>query len=93
MSQEHTNAGVVIVGAGQAGGDAATALRQLGYEGAITLIGEEPLLPYRRPPLSKAFLLGEMSEEELQLKPVQTYQQFNIGYHLGTRVEMIDRAA
>lgn len=93
MSQEHTNAGVVIVGAGQAGGDAATALRQLGYEGTITLIGEEPLLPYRRPPLSKAFLLGEMSEEELQLKPVQTYQQFNIGYHLGTRVEMIDRPA
>ncbi|MEN1579685.1 FAD-dependent oxidoreductase [Pseudomonas aeruginosa] len=91
MSKENTRAGVVIVGAGQAGGDAATSLRQQGYQGAITLIGEEPLLPYRRPPLSKAFLLGEMSEEELQLKPAETYQQFNIGYRLDTRVEAIDR--
>ncbi len=91
MTQEHSLPGVVIIGAGQAGGDAAAALRQQGYQGAITLVGEEPLLPYRRPPLSKAFLLGEMTEEQLQLKPAQTYQQFNIHCRLNERVEGIDR--
>ena len=51
----------VIVGAGQAGGDLASALRQQGYGGRIVLIGDEPAVPYRRPPLSKAFLSGDIS--------------------------------
>ena len=57
MSSDSTS--VVIVGAGHAGGTAAALLRQFGFEGAITLIGEEPLAPYQRPPLSKAWLKGE----------------------------------
>lgn len=91
MNKEHTSAGVVIIGAGQAGADASTALRQQGYVGSITMIGEESILPYRRPPLSKTFLLGEASEDELLLKPLETYQKFNIDCHLGIRVESIDR--
>ena len=51
---------VVIIGAGQAGGQAAYSLRLAGYEGAITLIGDEPAPPYQRPPLSKAYFKGEM---------------------------------
>ncbi|WPN45129.1 NAD(P)/FAD-dependent oxidoreductase [Pseudomonas sp. P8_241] len=91
MNQINSRPGVVIVGAGQGGGEASTALRQQGYQGSITLIGDEPQLPYRRPPLSKAFLLGDMTVEDLQLKPAETYEQFNIQCNLGTRVETIDR--
>ncbi|MBV8063254.1 MAG: FAD-dependent oxidoreductase, partial [Nevskia sp.] len=49
---------IVIVGAGQAGGETASELRKQGYTGRIVLVGEEPQVPYRRPPLSKAFLNG-----------------------------------
>ncbi len=52
---------VVIVGAGQGGFQVAASLRQEGYQGNITLIGDEPGLPYQRPPLSKAYLLGKIS--------------------------------
>jgi len=55
-----TLASVVIVGAGQAGFQVAASLRQEGYDGRITLIGDEPGLPYQRPPLSKAYLLGKI---------------------------------
>ncbi len=51
---------IAIIGAGQAGGQAAYSLRLAGYEGAITLIGDEPAPPYQRPPLSKAYFKGEM---------------------------------
>ncbi|MFX5960965.1 FAD-dependent oxidoreductase, partial [Acinetobacter baumannii] len=61
----HSNAGVVIVGAGHAGGTAAALLRQWGYESPITLVGEEPIAPYQRPPLSKAWLKGEADAEAL----------------------------
>ena len=54
---------VVIVGAGQAGAQVAISLRQLGFAGEIVLLGEEPHLPYQRPPLSKAYLSGEMALE------------------------------
>ena len=52
---------VVIVGAGQAGGSAVLQLRSTGFEGEITLLGAEPHLPYERPPLSKAYLNGDLS--------------------------------
>lgn len=84
---------VVIIGAGQAGGDMTTALRQQGFEGRIVLIGEEPALPYRRPPLSKAYLSGEMSEAQLYIKPASTYEKQNVDVKTGVRVESIDRAA
>ncbi|MEK6298342.1 MAG: FAD-dependent oxidoreductase, partial [Paraburkholderia tropica] len=59
---------VVIVGAGHAGGNAAALLRQYGFEGRIVLVGEEPVPPYHRPPLSKAYLKGETDVERLWLK-------------------------
>src|SRR5689334_14785725 len=83
---------VVIVGAGHAGGTAAALLRQYGFEGPITLIGEEPYPPYQRPPLSKAWLKGEAGEEDLELKGHDFYAEANIDLRLNTRVEGIDRA-
>ena len=62
-------AGVVIVGGGHAGGTAAALLRQYGYEGPITLIGEEPIAPYQRPPLSKAWLKGEADADSAGAAP------------------------
>lgn len=84
---------VVIVGAGQAGGDLATTLRQRSYSGSITLVGDEDHPPYQRPPLSKKFLLGKISREALYLKPFETYERFDIALRPSTRVEAIDRAS
>jgi 3-phenylpropionate/trans-cinnamate dioxygenase ferredoxin reductase component len=84
---------IVIVGGGHAGGSAAAVLRQLGWLGAITLVGEEPLLPYQRPPLSKQWLSGEATEESLALRPTAFYQSASIDTRLGLRVTHIDRAA
>ncbi len=84
---------IVIVGAGHAGGTAAALLRQYGYHGAITLIGEELVAPYQRPPLSKAYLKGETDVETLKLKPDEFYADHDIILRLGTRVDSIDRAA
>lgn len=84
---------VVIVGAGQAGCDLTTALRQQGFEGRIVLIGDEPVLPYRRPPLSKAYLSDEMTEDALYIKPQKTYEKQNVEVITGVRVESIDRGA
>ncbi len=84
-------AGVVIVGAGQAGGDLTGALRAGGYAGNITLIGDEPYAPYRRPPLSKAFLSGEASLESLYLKSAETYARQQIDCRFGIGVERIER--
>ena len=84
---------IVIVGAGHAGGTAAALLRQYGHAGEIVLIGSEPVAPYQRPPLSKAFLKGETDEESLKLKPDAFYVEHGIDLRLGTRVEAIDRAA
>lgn len=81
----------VIVGAGQAGGDLASALRQQGYAGSIVMIGEEQAVPYRRPPLSKAFLSGEIGEDGLFIKPREAYEKHGIELHTGTRVTSIDR--
>ena len=84
---------IVIVGAGQAGGQAAVSLRQSGYEGALHLIGDEDAPPYQRPPLSKAYLKGKMERERLFLKPRQFYEDNRIELHTGTTVTAIDRTA
>lgn len=84
---------VVIVGAGQAGAAAAAKLRALGFEGEITMIGDEPAPPYQRPPLSKAYLLGEMEEERLWLRAPEFYTEARITLMLGTRVTEIDTLA
>jgi len=91
MSNTPTAAGVVIVGAGQAGGDLTGALRSNGYAGPITLIGDEPYPPYRRPPLSKAFLSGEATLESLYLKSAETYARQQIDCRFGIGVERIER--
>jgi len=84
---------VVIVGAGHAGGSAAAFLRQYGFAGAITLIGEEPIAPYQRPPLSKAWLKGEADADALMLKPESFYGEHNVDLRLSAVAVSIDRAA
>ena len=84
---------IVIAGAGHAGGSAAAFLRQFGWTGKITLIGEEPLPPYQRPPLSKAWLKGETNADSLALRPLKFYADNGIDLRLGQRVTRIDRPA
>ncbi|MFD3188695.1 NAD(P)/FAD-dependent oxidoreductase [Sedimentitalea sp. HM32M-2] len=83
----------VVIGAGQAGASMVARLRKQGFEGAITLIGAEPVPPYQRPPLSKAYLLGEMALERLFLRPESFYSEQNITLRLGQTVTDIDAAA
>ncbi len=85
--------GIVIIGAGQAGASLAAKLRTLGYDGALTLIGEEPEAPYQRPPLSKQYLLGEMELERLFLRSDSYYAEQKIALRLGKPVTAIDLAA
>lgn len=84
---------VLIVGAGQAAGEMASALRANGYQGPITIVGEETHLPYQRPPLSKAFLSGDTPLERLFTKSATAYQNAGIEFIGGARVTRIDRAA
>ncbi|HOZ29094.1 MAG TPA: FAD-dependent oxidoreductase [Hyphomonadaceae bacterium] len=84
---------IAIIGAGQAGGQAAYSLRLAGYEGAITLIGDEPAPPYQRPPLSKAYFKGEMEAERLFLKPLEYYAEHNIDLITGKAATAIDLQA
>ncbi len=83
---------VIIIGAGQAGGETAQRLRQAGFEGEITLIGEEPLAPYQRPPLSKAYLKGDIDIDRLMLRPASIYADERIALLTKTRAVWIDRA-
>jgi 3-phenylpropionate/trans-cinnamate dioxygenase ferredoxin reductase subunit len=84
---------VVVVGAGQAGAALVARLRSGGFDGQITLIGEETAPPYQRPPLSKKYLLGELELERLYLRPQSFYEENQITLRLGTRVDTIDPAA
>jgi 3-phenylpropionate/trans-cinnamate dioxygenase ferredoxin reductase subunit len=84
--------GIVIVGAGQAAGQAAASLRQEKYEGLITIIGDEAQPPYQRPPLSKQYLSGELGIDRVLVRPEKFYLDQNISLHTGTRVESIDTA-
>lgn len=83
---------VVVVGAGQAGQAVVTKLRNSGFTGSITLIGEESAPPYQRPPLSKAYLLGEMELERLYLRPESFYEENGITLKLNENVTAIDCA-
>ena len=85
--------GTVIVGTGQAGFQTAASLRERGYENAITLIGEEPHIPYQRPPLSKGYLLGIQDIESIELRPENFYREHGIELLTGERVTAIDRGA
>ncbi|MFG1292375.1 NAD(P)/FAD-dependent oxidoreductase [Xanthobacter versatilis] len=80
------SAPVVIVGAGQAAAQAVTSLKAEGYAGDIIVIGDEPYLPYQRPPLSKAYLGDEMTEDRLELKAPKFYADAGAELRLATRV-------
>lgn len=80
----------VIVGAGHGAGQVVQSLRQEGFEGKIVLIGDEPYLPYQRPPLSKKYLAGELGIDRVYFKPPEFYEQAEVEQHLNTRVTSID---
>lgn len=81
----------IIVGASHAAAQLAPSLRQEGWEGRIVVVGDEPYLPYHRPPLSKAYLLGDKHADDLLIRAADVYTRFNIEFRLGDRVESIDR--
>lgn len=83
-------AGMVIIGAGHAAGQAAASLRQEKYTGSITIIGDEPHLPYQRPPLSKAYLSGSQEVERVYLRAEKFYHDKDIDLKLSTRATAID---
>jgi 3-phenylpropionate/trans-cinnamate dioxygenase ferredoxin reductase component len=80
---------VLVIGAGQAAAAFAAKLHELEPKAAITIVGEEPSLPYQRPPLSKKYMTGEMSAERLLLRPEEWYAQAQITYHLSAEVTAI----
>lgn len=77
---------ILIVGAGQSAAQAIATLRSEGFGGRIQLFGDEPYLPYQRPPLSKAFLAGETTPERLELRPMPFYEERGIELKLGCRI-------
>ncbi len=83
---------VAIAGAGHAAGQVVATLKQKKFEGTITLVGEEPWLPYQRPPLSKKYLAGELDAERLHFKPQNFYDVPGIEVRLEARIDAIDRA-
>jgi 3-phenylpropionate/trans-cinnamate dioxygenase ferredoxin reductase subunit len=85
--------GVVIVGAGQAGFQAAVSLRDEGYGDSIILIGEEPHLPYQRPPLSKGVLAGKQTIESTTLRPESFYRSHRIDVITDEQVTALDRVS
>lgn len=85
--------GLVIVGAGQAGLQLAESARQRRFDGPITLIGDEPIAPYNRPPLSKGLLLGTETEEQIVIRGPEALERKRIDLLTGTRVLSVDRAA
>jgi 3-phenylpropionate/trans-cinnamate dioxygenase ferredoxin reductase subunit len=87
------SAGVVIIGAGQGGYQVAASLREAGFGERITIVGDEPEHPYQRPPLSKAYLLGDTTADRLLLRPQTYYEKHSIDLVANTRVTQIDRAA
>src|SRR5437763_1488407 len=84
---------VVIVGAGHAGFQLAASLRQAGFDGSVVLLGDEPVLPYQRPPLSKDYLDGKIGLDLLLMRPEACYRDHRIDYLRDTRAVEIDRAA
>lgn len=84
---------VIIVGAGQAGAQAAISLRHGGHQGPLILLGDEPHLPYERPPLSKEFLAGKRTAPQLALRKLEFYAAQGIDLRLGARVTAVDRSA
>ncbi len=83
---------VLIVGAGHAGAAAAIALRQQGFAGTIAIAGEEPELPYERPPLSKDFLAGDKSFDRMLIRPASFWDDRSVTMLTGCRIDAVDAA-
>ncbi len=83
----------IIIGASHAAAQLAPSLRQFGWEGRILVIGDESVVPYHRPPLSKAFLSGEKDIDGILIRPEAAYTKVGIEFKMNARVEKIDRAA
>ena len=86
-------AGTVIVGGGQAGFQVAASLREAGYAEPVIIIGDEPQLPYQRPPLSKTYLIGETTAQRLEFRPQTYFEKHRIELRTRERVTAIDRGA
>ncbi|MBU3031547.1 NAD(P)/FAD-dependent oxidoreductase [Paracoccus marinaquae] len=84
---------IVILGAGQAAASMAARLCAKGHDGPLTVIGAEPVAPYQRPPLSKAYLLGEMGLDRLLLRSAEWWQEQGVELRLGETATAIDTAA
>ncbi len=84
---------IIIVGGGQAAYQIAASLRQEGCEGTLRMIGDEPFLPYQRPPLSKAYLMGKADEDSLPIRPEAFYEANHVDVLRGDGVIAIDRQA
>jgi len=84
---------VVIVGAGHGGAQVAVALRTQKFEGSIAIIGDEPELPYERPPLSKEYFAGEKEFERIQIRPAKYWDEREVTMLLNKRVVSVDPAA
>lgn len=84
---------VVILGTGQGAFQLGLSLREEGFTGSIVAAGDEAFLPYQRPPLSKAFLIGAACEEDVLLRPADFFAERNIEVRTGTRATFIDRNA
>lgn len=83
---------IVIIGAGQAAVQAIDTLRRKGFTGKLAVVGDEPWLPYQRPPLSKKYLAGALERDRLMIRPTQFYTDHSVQTHLGRRVEEIGRS-
>jgi 3-phenylpropionate/trans-cinnamate dioxygenase ferredoxin reductase subunit len=83
---------VVIIGASHAAAQTSVSLRQTGWDGEIMVIGDEESLPYHRPPLSKDFLSGDKSMDDILIRPAEAYESAKIDLKLGVRVGAINRA-
>jgi len=83
----------IVIGASHAAAQLVSSLRQEGWEGKISIVGDEPYLPYHRPPLSKAFFVGEKTEEDLLIRAADFYTKNKVDLLLGSRVSRIDRDA
>src|SRR5690606_20430523 len=88
-----TQPAIVVIGNGQAGFQVAASLRDGGYDGAIVVLGDESHLPYHRPPLSKAYLLGSVEDTGLAMRPPAYYAEKRIDMRTNVRATAIDRAS
>ena len=82
---------IVIAGAGQAAVQTVDTLRRRGYTGQLTVVGDEPWLPYQRPPLSKKYLAGSLERERLLIRPPQFFADHHVIAHLGQRITGLER--